>query len=394
MKKTLVLFLITVLLLGCLSACKPGAEESKTGPTGESIITEESVEESEEEKTEYITSDQYDLRQAVVDYMKEMASIQWTAGMTLDYSDKGNANLKYEKGKTYLGMVYNNNQTGLEMFQSVLGAKNTYNFITDSWNEAPGNSCATSIRHAWQQVCANVEFSYSYDILPTFEKNGIVAVGDIDWSQYDGSNTLVSVFNQNEREVLFEAYALTQPGDALVRYIDTGGHAMMVTKETVVFRDKDGNIDPDNSYLYLSEQNNLLNTLREYPSSWKIDYPMTFTQVSSGSYLPVTAQELRDGRTEAPTFEVKNAPTAENLANGTMKGTVKCNYCINSLTLTVYSGDKAVQSAVDYPYARSVGFKTVKGLDLSALESGEYRLVIVAVIGFGSETLVDVTFSK
>ena len=81
----------------------------------------------------------------VVDYMYAMANIQWTAGQQLDYSKYGAKNLVYESGQTYLGMVYNNNATGLEMFMSILDGNNNHIGTDAGWDTAPGNSCATSI---------------------------------------------------------------------------------------------------------------------------------------------------------------------------------------------------------------------------------------------------------
>ena len=326
--------------------------------------------------------------------MVNMASIEWTAGVLIDYSSQSTT-LVYKPGEKYLGMVYNNNATGLEKFLSILDENNVSVETKTSWNESPGNSCATSIRHAYQQVSPVVEFGYSADMLPYYEKTGIVAIGNIDWSHYDGSNTLISVFNQNDRNDLLEAYALMQPGDSLVRYIDTGGHAQMITKEPFVMRKSDGTIDPDNSYLYITEQNNLLNHTRELPSSWKVDYPVSFATCQNGSYLPVTIQALIDGEADAPTFEFSSAPTKEDLASGTIKGNLKCNYAINEVRFEFKSGGEVVKSFSTYPYARSFGFKTVRAeLGLADLPAGDYEMTVTAITGPATETIFSETFTK
>lgn len=376
MKK--VAFLLTVvLLLTVLAGCDNGS--GYTEPT-------------EPEKL-FITSEEVDLRQVVVDYMYAMANIQWTAGTLLDYSNYSSS-LVYEPGKTYLGMIYNNNRNGLEAFQDTLDENNTYISSVTGWNAAPGNSCATSIEHAWQLVSPTVEFEYSIDMMPYYEKTGVVAVGEIDWSCYDGNNTN-TVIRGNQRDTILEAYALAQPGDALMRYQDTGGHALMLTKESLVVRKEDGTIDMNASYFYLTDQNNRLHQRREYPSSWEVDRAVSFSDALQDGYLPVTVAELRDGLAPVPTFEVSGAPTEEDLSNGSLKGSVKCNYCMTTVRAEVLSGEQVVASAQAHPYLRNYGLKNLsRELNLSGLPSGRYTLVIVAKAGLGTQTLVNVTFSK
>lgn len=379
--KKLAVILAAILLLICFAGCDriPGANTSP---------------ESTEPEKLFITSEEVDLRQMVVDYMYAMANIKWTAGPLLDYSSQGSPSLIYEPGKTYLGMVYNNNRTGLEVFQSILDENNQYIGTVTSWNASPGNSCATSIEHAWQLVSPTVEFEYSVDMLPYYEKTGVVAVGNIDWSCYNGSNTN-SVINNNKRDDILEAYAAVLPGDAFVRYLDTGGHALMVTKEPTIVRNNDGTINMANSYIYLTDQNNRLHNRREYPSSWQVDNPVSFASALQDGYLPVTTAELRDGIAPVPTFEVSGMPTAEDLASGTVKGSVKSNYCINTVRMELVSGGKVVASSTDHPYTRNCGFKDLgKELNITALPSGKYTLTIVAEVGLGSKTIVEVTFSK
>lgn len=380
MKKILIFLTIAIMSL-FLVACG----EKKTEENGN----------KEENNQQYITSEEVDLRQMVVQYMYDMAKLQWTASQTLNYSAQGSPSLIYEQGKTYLGMVYNNNATGLENFKRYLDASGTLVAESDSWNESPGNSCATSIEHAWQLVCASVEYQYSVDMLPYYEETGVLAVGDIDWSQYDGGNTTISVLNKNDRETVYEAYALGLPGDAMVRYLNTGGHALMITKEPTIVRNDDGTINPEQSYVYLTDQNNLLNTLREYPSSWKVDHPISFMAAYMDGYLPVTAKELQEGKAPVPTFEMGTKVKAEDLAKGFLKGSVKSNYCIHEVHAELLSNGEVIASAADYPYTRNYGFKNLrKDLGISDLAAGTYTLKIDVKVGLAEKTIVEVEFTK
>ena len=341
----------------------------------------------------YITSDEVDLRQVVVDYMYAMANLKWTAGTLLDYSNYS-ATLVYEPGKTYLGMVYNSNGNGLEGFQAVLDENNHHIGTVTGWSSAPGNSCATSIEHAWQQISTTVSYEYSLDMMPYYENSGVIAVGDIDWSCYNGSHT-GSVINGNERNVILEAYAQALPGDALVRYLNNGGHALMVTKAPTIVRNGDGSINAANSYLYLTDQNIRLHNRREYPSSWEVDRAVTFAAAFADGYLPVTCMELKEGKAPVPTFEVNNPPKAEDLAKGIVNGSVKSNYCINTLRLEIRSGDQVVSCVEEHPYIKNCGLKNPgKDLNIAQLPAGEYTLIVTVQVGLGTETLVNITFSK
>ena len=341
-----------------------------------------------------ITSDEADLRQMAVDYMYAMANIKWTAGIRLDYSSYASKSLIYEPGQTYLGMVYNNNQNGFEAFLDVLDENNNHIGTQSGWGTAPGNSCATSIRHAWQQISPTTNYEYSADMLPCFPETGVLALGNIDWSGYSDNNT-DTIVQKHDAQVIFQAYALTLPGDALVRFLGTGGHALMVTKNPTVVYNADGTIDMDKSYVYLTDQNNRLHTRREYPSSWEVDRAVTFASALADGYLPVTNAELQSGTTPTPTFELTLKPTVSAVQNGTVKGTVKSNHYINTVRMEVYSGDTVVASAQTHPYLKTCGFSSLgKQLKISELPAGKYKLVITAEVAFGSQTLVVMEFVR
>lgn len=401
MKKLTVILALLVLLAG-ISGCIP-ADPTPTDPALNNPIPTgpdpTDPDPTDQEPTggekKFITSEEVDLRQMVVDYMYAMASVEWTAGPLLDYSGYGAGNLIYEPGNTYLGMVYNNTATGLEMFLSVLDGNGQYTSTEINWNTAPGNSCATSIEHAWQQISPTVEYGYSADMMPCFRYSGVVAIGNIDWSVYDRTHTQTAI-QGNKREDILEAYALTLPGDALVRHLgDAGGHALMITKTPTVVRNSDGSINPDESYMYLTEQNNYLNNSRGYPSSWSLDMPVSFSDALNGYYLPVTVAELRDGVTEAPWFEVTGGPAAETLASGTLTGSVESNYCMNTVRIEIMCGESMVACATAYPYTRSFSFGQLSDpLNIADLPTGEYTMIITAEVGLETKTLVETYFSK
>ena len=381
--KRILLILAAVLLCGMLSSC--GKEKVEVGVT----VTPDANGDG------YITSDEVDLRDVVVQYMYEMANIEWTAGPEINYTAEGFGKLVYEPGKKYYGMVYNNNSNGLENFQKVLDDTNTYIGEDTSWHHSPGNSCATSIKHAWWIVSPTVEYGYSADLMPYYTNTNVAEVGNIAWNTYNGSNTTKSVLKNTPKEDIMEAYALTKPGDAMDRYLDDYGHALMVTKETLVVRDSSGKVLPAKSYLYLTDQNNKLNDTRKYPSSWTVDNPVSFVQAYMEGYLPVTAPELRDGKTPVPDIEFTDGPTEQDLEMSTLNGVITSNYRIFAVRAEITKGKQVVASASYHPYEREVNLDAVSSeLKMWELPEGKYTLTVEVEAGLGKETILQMKYKK
>ena len=335
------------------------------------------------------------LRAKVVEYMQAMANVEWVAGPTIDYTADGFPNLVYTAGETYLGMVYNNNATGLEKFQSILDANGTYIGTDTAWNTSPGNSCATSIRHAWQIVSPTINYGYSKDMNPYFAYSGVLAVGDVDWSAHDGDDTTL-VVTATGAEKMYEAYAKTYIGDAVVRYVKTGGHALMITGGPTVVYNSDGSIDPDSSYVYLTDQNAYLNNGRSYPSSWGYHVKTTFSSMYNDGYIPVTCAELRQNKCPIPTFELVNGSSEADLSGCYLKGVVSSNYCLMTVTANVTDAlGNVVVTAEDYPYTKTFDLASMEdALNLSDLKAGSYCLSVEAKVGLATKTVMETGFTK
>ena len=362
-----------------------------------SFIDETGAEVATQEKTEPVkavapeTAQQ--LRQIAVSYMYQMAKVVWTTNQRIDYSFN-NKSLIYEPGQTYIGMIYNNCRNGFEAFCKALDENGVYQLEDIGWDTAPGNSCATSIRHAWQMFSPDVEYQYSIDMMPYYKDTGVQPIGDINWDLYDGKNTTNSIVHNTDKNAILEAYALAQPGDGFMRYLDKGGHALMVTLPPVVVRDPEGNIVPEESFVFLTDQNNKMNEFREYPSSWKVDHQVSFEKAYADGWLPVTVKELCQGNAPAPVFEVSKQPTAASLQAGHGLTTqVRCNYCIMTLSARLYKDGLLLQSAELHPYKREVSLEA-QALVPDALPTGEYHLSVSAQVGLGGAELFTVNFSR
>ena len=380
--KKILLILVAVLLCGMLSSC------------GEKTVVGETVS-PDANGDGYITSDEADLRGVVVQYMEDMASIEWTAGPLIDYTAEGFSKLVYEPGQKYYGMVYNATYTGMENFLKALDETKTYVSEETAWDRCPGNSCATSIEHAWQIISPTVEYAYSADMMPYYVNTNVTAIGNIAWNTYNGSNTTKSILKNTDKNDVMEAYALMQPGDSLVRYLDTGGHALMLTEEVLVVRDSSGKILPAKSYLYLTDQNSTLNNDREYPSSWKVDDAVNFTQAYMDGYLPVSCKELQEGKMPVPEFELTDGPTEQALEMSTLNGVITSNYNIMTVRAEITKGKNVVASASYHPYAKEVNLDVVSPeLKMWELPNGKYTLTVVVEAGLGSQTILQMKYKK
>lgn len=333
------------------------------------------------------------LRQIAVDYMYKMAKVVWTSSQRIDYSFN-NESLIYEAGQTYVGMIYNNCRNGFEAFCKALDDKGVYQLEDIGWDTAPGNSCATSIRHAWQMISPDVEYQYSIDMMPYYKDTAVLPIGQINWDLYDGKNTTNSIINNTDKNVILEAYALALPADGFMRYLDTGGHALMVTLPPVVVRNADGTIDPEASFVFLTDQNNKMNTFRDYPSSWKVDRQVSFEKAYTDGWLPVTVKELQEGNAPAPVFDVFKQPTAGALAaDHGLAAVVRSNYCIMTLRAELRCAGKLLQEAELHPYKREVSLENL-AISLKDLPAGAYHLSVSARVGLDGAELFNVDFSR
>ena len=99
-----------------------------------------------------------------------------------------------------------------------------------------------------------------------------------------------------------------------------------------------------------------------------------------------------------------DAPTAENMFGGT----VKANYRISSITVTLTQGDKTVQSATCYGhqeemyefnlyrFTNATEQPVIRGsLDLEGLKPGTYRCTFTAKLSTGADVVFrDFTVTK
>lgn len=397
--KSLIASLLLLLCLISFAACSGETTPPET-TEAETTAAEETL--PPETKPTSLIPEGINLRKIVSDYMREMGLVVWKAKEKIDFSKAISitGDIIYKPNTTYRGMPYANMQCGIEPFLLDLDENGVYTGSTD-YQKCTGNTCSTSIRNAWQRVSNTVNFDYAIDMLPYYERTGILAIGNIPWDKYDGKNTTNSVLKASTKTDVFEAYAMTDLGDAVTRYLDNNGHARMITGESTVVRNSKGEIDGARSSLVLTEQTShwVTQTDSKYPTHWSVDRVFTFDSLYKDGYLPVTIAELRDNFCDEPVLNFANKPIAKTFSTTKkFRGKLTTNYRIFSATSKLLDKDgKVLFELFDAPTKnapRTYDFSSFNNVcDISSLPAGTYTYIASVELGIGDYELVNLSFT-
>ena len=409
--------------------------------------------------SERLSASLQERQETVVSYMYKMGTVAWTVPVTMTHKGDPNSSSIHDQtfvpGQIYYGIPYDHTAASLEHFMYCLDANNkVQNWVvqelgtTSVWGTGDpknlgftiymGNDCSSAVGWAWMQVSpsqvsSSVTGKYEggvYVLLTTqmipnnSNRNtyGIYPVGN--WNGYNFTTSKgVYLANQltmcsqivslNGKDVIYEAYAQTRKGDALI-YGEPGGHARLVAEDPVVIRDGDGSIDVDKSYFITHEQGDGLynNKYEGTNSSWRINYRYTFNVLMNGSkkltsraryleagsgngYLPITIRAMRDSTVSSPL--VGTYPMGEvNLIVSPSNGGIYSNYRILNTTVTVkdsngrivYDKLAFVGSTGEYDIFRGVGttveLSTYHADAVKNLPAGTYTFTVQATLSNGS----------
>ena len=339
-----------------------------------------------------------DRQKVVVDYADAMATVKWQVSEAITYNAKegGAVVQEFVPGVTYLGLPYTSMNGSLERFMTQMDTSSGQNItvkgLTDStYHEIPiegtedvikgydgfaqyiGNDCSSAVGWAWLRVSPVDEKTgggvwprYAIDFIPNSkgQSYGVYPVGnwtvsDTDYSVSgsfayeipdDEFNTKY-VYDTYGSETLYEAYAVSRTGDALVYMIydnssgSGGGHARLIVADPIVIRNADGSIDASKSYLLCTEQGDGLGTRDETNSSWRYHYKYTFSELilvnnvkKQKVFIPVAIRALH-------TENVKDAFVRQHADFHILSpiyGKVYSNYRIISSTIKVMDGKNKV----------------------------------------------------
>lgn len=405
----LAVFVLCTVLVSCGNEKTPAGDETNDNNIAE---TNTSVETEEDNKgptlPEGINPDDYykfvefklaegEPRQVVVDYMRKQANVQWVAANDISLkNDLGtwDVDLKYERGKTYHGMIYSNLNSSYHKFVSELEANNgKFRSDATSWEDIIGVGCCSAILNAIQQVTNDV-YGETANFIPNGKYTRAIKLGD--YTVKENCRQTDEIVAENDQQTMYNAYALLDVGDIIVKRVNGAPHIRVITEKANVVN-ANGKVNPGRSYVKCIEQTNAFDKTRtDKVTTWREDKLYTFTDLINSNYLPVTLGVYETPETELPYLALKDEITPAILAKKTLVGSVNSNYPLKHVYLNVCDTNgnivnQVVVGGMDDTFNVSLGSKATKLFE--NLSAGNYTFVIDAGIALGSAELCRVDFT-
>lgn len=245
------------------------------------------------------------LRATAVQAMKDLLTIQWSTPTDISYYKTGpinSKNFQHAKDTLYGGTLYSSASAGIFQFYEYYNQETgrlEYPGTSEELKQDLGSSCADALIWSWATVCSSINGAY-YPSTMVYA-NGFLPVGDYTYDYSINSYYLLTtgkIIEQNGYDVIMESYAQVQAADAFVSTTDD--HGIMVISKPTVQRDANGNIDPDESYVYIQDQRGGVGAgfyeekvgghIVRYSGRTKARY--TFAELYKKNYIPVTTAEF------------------------------------------------------------------------------------------------------
>ena len=223
-------------------------------------------------------------RAKIVDYMRAVASIEWTPSVDIPYWSKSQG-FTFKAGEIYYGVPYT--QAGrdhdLDSFRTQLKVVDgVAQYVGPSESSTYwGTDCSSTVSHAWRQVDPKFP-TLSTDMMFPEANKRIVAVGDY---RLVSKRSTAEITKENGYEVMASSYALLKPGDAVL-YRESSGHVMLVLKN-----------EPEKSRLFIADQTGCSNGVpkgRDGHSTLRVDYEFTYKTLFEKDYIPIRLKALEE----------------------------------------------------------------------------------------------------
>jgi len=280
-------------------------------------------------------------------------------------------------GQLYRGMPYTSGNLSLNSYlQNVKYVENGVNHMdTDAyfgphWGFLLGASCTDVVYWSMCQISDTLDFGFAQQMV---ERYGAYKVGDYTYTTQmseDGIELLVNTKQDvidNGEEVMFNAYALLQPGDACAYWfpddpdtdeVEQGNHSIVVAEVHVVTND-DGSINGNSSYIRFNDLNgNYQNVVQVEVGGELVDAispcvyreddagRLMFSQMYTRGYLPMTCKELLSPEEPVCETELYDSKAGELNFQNLCEGTIKCNYYMSFLEMEITDSEgNTVQKA-------------------------------------------------
>ena len=270
--------------------------------------------------------------------MRAQGTIRWTVPEDLYYSCVCNINTCFgihKAGYEIVGVPYNHKCGSLARLQSVLDENNVmlesaYLGDFDGFDCYVGSDCSTALIQAYWFVSADIDYNHTGSQLPD-QHWGCVAVGDWQWDLGHTPTYNDEYINATGEQGMYEAYACLRKADFVVSRVEAGGHTRMAAADAVVVRNEAGEIDGMESYVLMHEQG-APRTLEPYWSSWRVDYPYSFSSLYNNWYVPATIEEFVTGEFQEPMAELQGGTEGKA---GLTTGVVYSNFYLDSVDMVI-----------------------------------------------------------
>ena len=240
-----------------------------------------------------------EMRKLVVDFYIFSKSFVWVADDDYTYQlAKGYDPITLKKGGVYAGFPYIS-----------LGSNNVYRFMDYMDPETGvidikaaganprifGNQCSMTCNWAWARIINSAKCCWTEDMV---KKNGIVPVGPYtyaeDLEELTKEYGTKQIVQENGLDIMSQSYAQLKPADGLVKT----GHVILCTELPHVEYTPDGAIDPERSYILISDQTRATgwkpysnNSGDNYEMCGNINRQRTFQYLFEKGYIPFTFKE-------------------------------------------------------------------------------------------------------
>ena len=421
MKKIFV-FLSALLLLLCLVSCDKGGQSEDTTGEDPNVQTSGQDPQAGAETTSPVVEDNScftvpatmdELRANVIAYFNEMANVKWKCTQTIDFTGEKSYTTKliYTKNTTYYGLPYTSTRRPgacLQEFMDYLDETGAYIGPVE-YKTIVGGDCG-SPRRAWAWGGAIYDIGMTLDDYEFFDnpqkpkKNPhfLIPIEGYDFSHYDYTKPFEEcIMGYNDLDTMCEAYAKLKACDIIGKrwFIQDKieQHIRMIVEDATVVRNGTGAIVPMKSYIVFSEQTSTPEKIDGKNTTWRLGTKVSFQSLYNSYYIPMTNTCLAKNTVVEPTMTISGVNKAENMGTANIfKGAVKSNYNIfyTELDITDENGNSVIHSKM-YPYALSFNVSEIPtDLKPNELPAGTYHYTLTATIGFGTKTLIDMTFTK
>lgn len=259
------------------------------------------------------TMTEEELRQLCVDAFAANMRFTWTPNKTVSYNYKLSGNVyqvNLVPGIAYSGLAYATGQSSghiykiLKYYDLETGVLDVEAMDPNKVMSIVTSACARGAEQGWNRVCNSSKLG-NMDSFNQYNSH-IIPVGPYTYEAADynydfGTRTATSeILAKNSPETMYESYALMKPADGL--YSSPSWHVMMCGAEPVVVRNSAGNIDPEQSYMLILEQEavgtrtNKRDIIQENGVTLRqlgtINEKFTFKKLLDKGYIPFTFKEF------------------------------------------------------------------------------------------------------